>query len=192
MDKAKHVLAIPMYATVLWLIWVLDRQIQLNGTLLMGAFCLVILAVLFAKKRVSQSVFKTLLGFLLGVFVLLGCFVAFSPTTTALSTHTVSDIEEAVQQHKKVFVDVTAAWCITCKVNEETVLNTEEIQQLFAKEGVQKIVLDWTNYDEEITGFLEKHGRVGVPLYIYYNESGDATILPQVLTKDIVKRLVKS
>ena len=103
----------------------------------------------------------------------------------------VEKITELISQEEKVFVDVTAAWCLSCKVNEQLVLNTNEIETLFKNENIHKIVLDWTHYDKKITDYLQEFDRVGVPLYVYYNEEGTPIILPQLLTKEIIINVIK-
>ena len=89
---------------------------------------------------------------------------------------------------KPVFVDVTADWCITCKANQATVLSTDELSEAFATSGVVYMVADWTNYDPEIAGLLERHERTGIPLYLMYPADPDAEprILPQLLTRGAV------
>ena len=100
--------------------------------------------------------------------------------------NTVSDIKFLVNAKQKVFVDVTASWCLTCKINEKTVLFTQEIQDYFKEKDITFITLDWTSEDDSITSFLKTFKRQGVPLYVYYNERGEATVLPQLLTKNII------
>ncbi len=97
-------------------------------------------------------------------------------------------LNELTSGHTPVFLEFTADWCITCKTNEVTTLHTTEIQTAFKEAGVVYMVGDWTNEDPEITKFLNRHGRNGVPLYLFYSgKEGDTPhILPQLLTKGIV------
>jgi thiol:disulfide interchange protein len=83
---------------------------------------------------------------------------------------------------RAVFVYFTADWCLTCKVNENAVLARPEVARAFAGRGVQVLVGDWTRGDADIARFLEKHGRSGVPLYLWYPSGGEPRILPQILT----------
>jgi len=89
--------------------------------------------------------------------------------------------------NRPVFVDATAAWCITCLVNEEAVLSQPGVKSAFAAKNVAYLVADWTNQDPEVTALLKENGRSGVPLYLYY-AAGARTpiILPQVLTQGTV------
>jgi len=88
-----------------------------------------------------------------------------------------------------VFIDLTAAWCVTCLVNERTTLDSPKLQSEFAARHIQTLVGDWTNRDAAITALLEANHRDGVPLYLYYPAGARTPItLPQILTPDIVTR----
>ena len=93
---------------------------------------------------------------------------------------------------KPVFVDFTADWCITCKVNERVALGDGKVKEAFNQKGIVALRGDWTRRDAAITRVLEANGRGGVPLYLYYPERGpggerkSAVVLPQILTPDIV------
>ncbi|HEY0900699.1 MAG TPA: thioredoxin family protein, partial [Micavibrio sp.] len=101
-------------------------------------------------------------------------------------------LDALLQGDDPIFVDMTAAWCITCKVNERIALNIPQTQALFAARKVTALQGDWTNQNPEITKFLESHGRKGVPLYVYYGPRGAdgqrpaPVILPQLLTPALV------
>jgi thiol:disulfide interchange protein DsbD len=99
---------------------------------------------------------------------------------------------ELREQQQPVFVNMTAAWCITCLVNERSTLAQDSIQQLFAEKNITYLVGDWTNRDPAITEFLAKYDRVGVPIYVYFNSCGKYEILPQILTNEIVQNALKS
>jgi thiol:disulfide interchange protein DsbD len=87
---------------------------------------------------------------------------------------------------KPVFVNMTAAWCITCLVNERVALSPAAVRAAFAEKGVTYMKGDWTRQDPEITAFLRQHGRDGVPLYVLYPARGAAEVLPQILTEGTV------
>ncbi|HZQ41473.1 MAG TPA: thioredoxin family protein, partial [Rhizomicrobium sp.] len=94
---------------------------------------------------------------------------------------------------KPVFVDATAAWCITCLVNEQAVLSRPDVQAAFNDHHVAYLVADWTNRNDTITKLLGDNGRSGVPLYLYYAPGADKPeILPQILTESQVLDAVKS
>jgi len=113
---------------------------------------------------------------------------AASSNWTAFSPSTVEDLRS---QGRPVFVDFTAAWCLTCQVNKKTVLSTETVQDAFADKNVALVRADWTNRDPQITKALRSHGRSGVPVYVLYPGDGSGpTLLPEVLTQDIVLNAV--
>jgi thiol:disulfide interchange protein len=88
-----------------------------------------------------------------------------------------------------VFVYFTADWCLTCKVNERAVLDRAEVASAFRARSTRVLVGDWTRGDAEIGRFLERHGRSGVPLYLYYAPGREAEILPQILSAGRLRAL---
>src|SRR5688572_23550547 len=97
-------------------------------------------------------------------------------------------LEQLRRDGRVVFVNMTADWCVTCKANEKTVLGTDAFAAAMDAAGAVYMKGDWTDVDPEITAFLESHGAVGVPLYVVYPARGEPTVLPTVLTKDLVAR----
>jgi len=90
------------------------------------------------------------------------------------------------REGRTVFVDLTADWCITCKVNEHVALNTDTVRKAFAEQQVAWLQGDWTRDDPAITQLLSRYGRSGVPLYLVYVKGGEPKVLPQLLTPSIV------
>jgi len=100
-------------------------------------------------------------------------------------------VRQLVADGRPVFVNFTAAWCITCKVNERVALATVDTQRLFETHGVAYLVADWTRRDPAITRQLERFGRNGVPLYLLYARHGETPrVLPQILTEGLVAEAV--
>ena len=97
-------------------------------------------------------------------------------------------VDQLRSEGKHVFLDFTAAWCLTCKVNEKVALDTEEVIAKFDELNVAAVKADWTNRDDLITKALAKYGRNSVPLYVLYNadKSVEPKILPEILTPGIV------
>src|SRR6185436_7179649 len=85
-----------------------------------------------------------------------------------------------------VFVDVTADWCVTCKVNERLVLDTPEVAGAFDRNGVVAMRADWTTRDRAIGDFLAAHGRYGIPFYLLYRPGGEPHVFPELITRDLV------
>jgi thiol:disulfide interchange protein len=87
---------------------------------------------------------------------------------------------------RAVFIDFTATWCITCQVNKRIALNRAEVVKKFDEMKIVRMKADWTVKDPAITEALAEFGRNGVPLYVYYPSGGEAQLLPEVLTADVV------
>jgi thiol:disulfide interchange protein DsbD len=104
---------------------------------------------------------------------------AFSPTRLAALR----------AEGRPVFVNMTAAWCVTCLVNERVAISSNPVRQAFAAHQVAYLKGDWTRQDPAISAFLREHGRDGVPLYVYYPpHEGQPVVLPQILTENAVLR----
>jgi thiol:disulfide interchange protein DsbD len=95
-------------------------------------------------------------------------------------------LQSELAQGRSVFVDFTAAWCITCKFNEATVLETVDVRDAFQRNGIVKLRADWTNADPAITKILKQFGRPGVPFYVLYPAGESPITFPELLTKGIL------
>jgi thiol:disulfide interchange protein DsbD len=96
-------------------------------------------------------------------------------------------------QKRGVFVDATAAWCITCMVNEKVALANDRVRNAFASRHIAYLIADWTSRNAEITALLQANGRSGVPLYLYYAPgAASPVVLPQILTEDEVVKTISS
>ncbi|MGF1621744.1 MAG: protein-disulfide reductase DsbD family protein [Rhodomicrobiaceae bacterium] len=204
METFKQVMAFPLYATVGWLLWVLSVQQGSDGVL---AGVITLVGVAFAawlfgrtfdagplRNAVSASVAVIALG--LGIWSVSGA----TPEGAAIEVNgrnaagpeaesfTRARLGELIAEDRPVFINLTAAWCITCKVNERVALRSERVADAFKDRNLAYLVGDWTNGDPEITALLKEHGRVGVPLYLLYSGKPGAPpeILPQLLTESMI------
>jgi thiol:disulfide interchange protein DsbD len=192
----KQAFAFPMFATAIWLIWVASVQSGPQGVL---AALVAVLAAGFAVWLVGVtrgSLGRRVFGSALAALVVLGAgwFTVQNAIPGAATEARAGDIEAwspervaALQaQGKPVFVNFTAAWCITCIANERVALSRQEVKDAFAKLGVVYLKADWTNRDGRIAQALAEQGRAGVPLYLFYpaRKEAQAEILPQLLTVD--------
>ena len=100
-------------------------------------------------------------------------------------------VESILAEGRPVFVDFTATWCLICQVNKRVALRTEATEELFEKYDIVALSADWTRYDPEITEALESFDRAGVPLYVLYTPNGEVSVLPQSLTKGLVRDAVE-
>jgi thiol:disulfide interchange protein DsbD len=195
----KQFLAFPMYAAAAWLVWVLAQQAGPRGVALISAamIALALAAWLWTTTRnLSASgrgigalvALAVLASGLYGVSLLRDASAAPAAQTSKLGEpYTGAKLTSLRAANRAVFVDATAAWCITCLVNEDAVLSRDSVKGAFASRKVAYLVADWTNQNPEITALLKENGRSGVPLYLYY-APGAATpqVLPQILTEGIV------
>ncbi|HET7085187.1 MAG TPA: protein-disulfide reductase DsbD domain-containing protein [Rhizomicrobium sp.] len=192
----KQFLAFPMYAAAAWLVWVLAQEAGPRGVALILAamIALALAAWLWSATRGlsargrgigALAALLALLGGLYGVSLLRDASAAPLPQTSKLGEpYTAAKLTSLRAANHAVFVDATAAWCITCLVNEEAVLSRDTVKSAFASKNVAYLVADWTNQDPAITALLKENGRSGVPLYLYYAPGAKAPIiLPQILTE---------
>jgi thiol:disulfide interchange protein DsbD len=194
----KQAFAFPMFATAIWLIWVAAIQAGPMGVL---AALVAVLAAGFAVWLVGVTRGGTglrLAGSVAAALVALatGWFVMQSAVPSATTEARAGDIQAwtpervaALQSEgKPVFVNFTAAWCITCLANERVALSRQEVKDAFAELKVNYLKADWTNRNPQIALALAEQGRAGVPLYLFYPGRKDAEpeILPQLLTPDMV------
>jgi thiol:disulfide interchange protein DsbD len=205
MERLKQLLAFPMYATAAWLVWVLSVQVGPDGVaaVLAGMVLLALGLWLLDYARIGSGAWrKAALGGGIGGMVLallLGIGLeraALAPSAQAVADASASAPErrpysaallaEARAAGRPVFVNMTAAWCITCLVNERVALDRTAVIGAFAARDVLYLKGDWTNRDPAITAYLEGFGRTGVPIYVYYPPGGAPAVLPQVLTEAIV------
>lgn len=202
METLKQFLAFPLYATVAWLIWVLGFQVNASG-LLAALAALVLIAFGAWAVRISQEQSGVSGRFLQGMaaasvagVVALAVLIGLDRSGPANAQHASSKSPSEVFSQQKldallasgqpVFVNMTAAWCITCLVNERTALSTGAVRDAFAGKSIAYLKGDWTSRNPEITRLLEKFGRSGVPLYVLYGRGGEPVVLPQILTQSLV------
>ena len=196
MERLKQALAFPMYGAAAWLVWVLVEVAGSQALLpaLAGAVALAFAAWLFglSQQAASRRLGLAALVPLLAALALLPGLAAAPPSRTAAlpaGAEAWSEARVAALQAegRAVFVNFTAAWCITCKVNEQVALNRDAVQAAFAAGNVAYLRGDWTRADPGIGAALRRFGREGVPLYLLYPPAAGAPkILPQILTEGIV------
>lgn len=197
MEKLRRIMAWPMYGAALWLVWVLWAQSGWAGVALAlaGGLGLGLAAWVFGR---AQGEGRRRLGPVLAALALLLALpfglTAAPPTHPAAETAeswNPARVEALRAQGKGVFLNVTAAWCITCQVNERIALRRNAVQAAMAARGIVYLKADWTRGDPAITALLRSHGREGVPLYLFWPPGGgEAVILPEVLTEAMVLRQI--
>jgi thiol:disulfide interchange protein DsbD len=193
MERLRNALAFPLYATAAWLLWVLSQQVDagglavaLSGTVLL-AFGLWWLGQPLRRHGLRNAVGGALIVASLALLVVGGQNRQAVQTTRDAAVWSPERVSMLQRDGQAVLVNFTAAWCITCKVNEQVALSTDAVQQALEQNQVAYLKADWTRRDATITEELRRHGRSGVPLYLLYPAGqGAPKILPQVLTEGLV------
>lgn len=208
MEHLKQFMGFPLLGTVVWLAWVFGRQTSIDA--------MAMLLVLFVAAGLAAWVLGKWMALqhpghvrLTAALVALAIFapaltwvlsgvqhrpaaesasdVVPGPGSITWRRFTPETLADLRAEGRAVFIDFTADWCITCKVNERVALSKPEVSAAFEEKGVVALKADWTNSDPMVTAALEGYGRNSIPLYVYYPAGGgDYKILPQVLTPSVV------
>jgi thiol:disulfide interchange protein DsbD len=208
MNVLKQLLGFALLGTVIWLFWVLGNVVGANGLVQLLIFLSVLSlgAWFFGQVQYKyEGIMKAGVAALaLAVVAGTGVYVLdFEASRAAMASEQPRKAaegeidwqpwtEEAVQAElakgRVVLVDFTADWCITCKVNERTILSSDEVKKAVADNNVAMFKADWTEPDERIRAKLSEFGKGGVPMYLVYHpdRAQNPKVLPEVLTKDIV------
>ncbi|MDB5466865.1 MAG: thio:disulfide interchange protein [Phenylobacterium sp.] len=206
MDVFRKALAFPMYAAAAWLVWVLAQQTGPDGLgrVLAAAIVVALAAWLagFAQRRAAEGRKPLALNAAAGLLAVLALASAVwprygAPAAAGVATANASDLASEPYtperlaslraEGKPVFVNYTAAWCVSCQVNDRVALSTKGVAEALKRNGVVYLKADWTNRNAVIAADLARFGRAGVPLYLVYGAGGgDGVILPSILTEGVV------
>lgn len=191
----RRILAFPMYGAAIWLTWVLSLQAGPQGVLaLLAAALLVAFALWFAGEQIIAGkvwVRRAAAGLAIAGAIVAVAGISSAPASgsdktpgqLAYEPFTAARLAELQQAGRPVFVNATAAWCITCLVNERLALSAGDVAKAFADHKVAALRADWTNQDPAVTDLLVRQSRSGVPLYLYYPpHAATPVVLPQILT----------
>ena len=199
MENFRKAMAVPMALAAAWLAWVLSKQISFYGMLvvLCGASAGGVALWLYGREQWGRGSNRPLMLFT-ALIAASSIFAASLPQFKAspVSQEELADsgwapwsrtaVSQAVASGRPVFVDFTAAWCVTCQANKFSSLKKSEVLDKMNELGYVRLVADWTNKDPEISKVLSEFGRSGVPLYLIYRTDGTVDVLPELLTPDIV------
>ena len=198
METLKQLLAFPMYLTAAWLAWVLANQRGADavGLLLVAGVLLALTLWWFERSRGRGGVARALvLLAVLATAVPLYALAQLPPPVRGASAETgvvaysPTKLAELRAAGTPVFVDMTADWCVTCKANEHTVLDTAAFRALLQRTGAVYMKGDWTDVNPTIAAFLEQYHSPGVPLYVVFpHGGGEGRKLPTVLTRGLVEQ----
>jgi len=214
MLRLRQAMAFPMYASAAWLVWVLAQQVGDFGVLIALSGALLVALAAWIYGTAQHNTGRGLLPRGLATAAIIGTFGLLlqldGAATPGAAARTQASASTAIYEPfsnarlaalrkagKPVFVNMTAAWCITCLVNERTTLSTDAIQQAFRAGGITYLKGDWTNRNPEIGAYLRSFNRDGLPFYAFYPGGGrDPIVLPPVLTEatvtDAIERASRS
>ncbi len=201
METLKQLTAVPLFATVIWLVWVYGRLYSSTTSTGQGTdhlalllCCLLFLAIAgWALGKWPAKAGSTLAAVILAAVGLAIPLYQPKDTTLVWAPYSQQALDQARTTGNPIFIDFTAAWCLSCQVNERAVLKSAEVQKQFVQHHVTLFRADWTQYDAGITRELASINRSGVPTYVIYpaTKNGPADVLPELLTKDIVLTALK-
>src|SRR5882724_10573611 len=204
MLHVKQFMGFLLLATLLFLLYVVGAQRGLEGAIWASCFLLVISVACWMKGAFvvpTASAVKRIVVFALMLLLVIGSGAYFigdkfqsakiasadSQLRGGWQSFTPERLQTELEQGRTVFVDFTAAWCLTCKFNEASVLEAQDVREAFQRHGIVKLKADWTNGDPVITKLLQHFGRPGVPLYVLYPAKNEEPIVfPEVLTKGMI------
>ena len=217
METLKQITSVPLFATVVWLVWVYGRlhagepgAESDNIVDLLLCFLMVAIAgwVLARWPGRARSAIAATILLIVGLALPLSHHstdaVAASPAAAGPAIqpstgdgmtwqpYSQAALDAAHVAGRPVFIDFTAAWCLSCQVNEKLVLKSDDVRQQFKQHQFTLLRADWTQYSPEITAELGALGRSGVPTYVIYPRSGKPDVLPELLTKDVVLTALRS
>jgi thiol:disulfide interchange protein/DsbC/DsbD-like thiol-disulfide interchange protein len=203
MVHVKQFMGFLLLATLLFLLYVLGAQRGSDALIWASCFLLIISIACWMKgafivpgasltaRWISLVLILVLIigsgAYFIGVKFRSSRLSASSQLTRGWEAFTPERLRGELEQGRSVFVDFTAAWCLTCKFNEASVLESAAVREAFQRRGIVKLKADWTNGDPVITKLLQQFGRPGVPLYVLYpSKSAEPIVFPELLTKSII------
>jgi suppressor for copper-sensitivity B len=208
METLKGVMGFLLAGALVWLLYVLGNQIPVERLALVeGALLAVALLVWLASRSALGSLprrgwMTAALAAAVASIALAGTSAAARPTGVLSAANPGSggiawrawdpaEAERLAAAGTPVFLDVTADWCVTCKVNERLILETDEVRGALAAGHVVAMRGDWTNRNDRIGDFLAAHGRYGIPFYMLYRPGREPNVLPELLTRDLVVAAIR-
>lgn len=200
MVTLRRFMAIPVALALFWLLWVLSKQVPAAGFAAALASLVLFGAALYlygrgqlGKKGASRlAVLPLVLAAGLALFTATSKLPAPAAGLDAgWEPWSPEAVASATAEGRPVFVDFTAAWCVTCQVNKKAVLDTEEVREAFRSKGYRLFLADWTNKDEAISRELDRYRHSGVPLYLVISPDGHVRVLPELLTREALLKAIE-
>ncbi len=196
MEILKQFSAVPLFATAIWLAWVYGQLFGSDGLNRVALLLLCFLVLAIAGWALGRWPARWGSGITALVLIPLALSLPLRPQSVGAASWqpwSPENLAAARASGEPVFIDFTAAWCLSCKVNEAAVLRSDEIESKLAKGHFKLLKADWTQYDPRITAELAGVHRSGVPTYVIYpaGKTSNADVLPELLTRDIVSKAIQ-
>jgi suppressor for copper-sensitivity B len=207
MEQLRVAMGFLLAGAAVWLFYVLAAQMSRERLAFIELSILALALFIWTRHRATSGTAAKYLG-LFGMIICVALVVALAAGAGNSATTNGSlqsprrliewsdfdrrEAESLAAEGRLVFVDVTADWCFTCKVNERLVLETPEVAAAFGRYGVIPMKADWTNRSDTITRFLADHGRYGIPFYLLYRPGDEPYVFPELLTRDGLLRVVEA
>ena len=195
MENLKQFMAFPMWGSALWLTWVLSGQVSTETVLvvLIGALLIGMSLWLFEKTQTAVGFWKKVSTLVSVLLITLAVYIAptkYEEITTQATNdeliYSQKNLDLLLASNQRVFLNFTADWCITCKVNEKVALERNAVKKALERKDIKYLKADWTRKDSVIADKLAEYGRTGVPLYLMFPSEGEPIFLPELLTEDML------
>ena len=182
MENLKQFMAFPMWGSALWLTWVLSGQVSTETVLvvLIGALLIGMSLWLFEKTQTAVGFWKKVSTLVSVLLITLAVYIAptkyeeiATQTTNDESIYSQKNLDLLLASNQRVFLNFTADWCITCKVNEKVALERNAVKKALESKDIKYLKADWTRKDSVIADKLAEYGRTGVPLYLMFPSEGE-------------------
>jgi thiol:disulfide interchange protein len=202
MENFRKFMAFPMFATVAWLVWVLGQQSGIDGAGALLALLVGMSMIVWALTLRGRT--RTVVGAIAVAFMAVLLWAAGPNITRMPPVQSASNqsgpwqpwepgrVDQVLAAGQPVFVDFTAAWCVTCQYNKKTTLADQRVMSDLATKKVALLRADWTRRDPAITAALAQLGRNGVPVYVFYKNGSAPVVLSEVLSVDEVRSAIAS
>lgn len=193
MVTIKEFLAFPLYLSVIWLLWIFMHQVNANTTAILLCGLLLTGFSIWLWQNIPAALSKARM--LVALVLILMCALPFipiyysqaTPLAKKINHYSEAKLSKLLEADQRVLVYASAAWCITCKLNEVVALDSKAVKTALRLNNITLLKADWTQSDPAVTAFLAKFGRTGIPLYVYFpGKSKKPIVLPQLLTPNII------
>jgi thiol:disulfide interchange protein DsbD len=193
MERAKNVLAFPMFAAAVWLAWVLAEQTGPAGVLALLSLAAALGFALFVGRWGRAWLLAGVIALALtAALAWRSLFGVEAEAVLSAEAWSPARVAQLRAEGRPLLVNFTAAWCVTCKLNEATTLTNAHVAEVFTAANAAYLVADWTNRDAGIAAALAERGRAGVPLYLFYPAGGsEPIVLPQVLSEALIVNAIE-